>query len=177
MKYWIVGIVFIVLGLAEYAYVEYAPYSPEQRISKIRKTALGDYVMESWYQRRTEKAVQAGDPFAAQYLVGYGKKQGNEEMKERGMKALRASDTWTAKYFLYDLENDFSGVPLREQDEKSMALFVLFTNERLRPFGMSDNQYEKWKHGSNGPTEEIYKSAAAGDDFAQRIVALVEEMS
>ena len=98
-------------------------------------------------------------------------------MKERGLSVLRASDTWTAKYFLYNFENDFSGKPLREKDEKSMALFVLFTKERLRPFGMSDKQYETWALGSNGPTEEIYKSAAAGDEFAQRIVALVEEMS
>jgi len=90
LKYMLVA-VFTLVSLAGYAYVEYAPFSPQQRISKIRKTALVGVFVESWELRQAEKLMDNGDPIAARGLLGIADQEGDEELRERALSALGRS--------------------------------------------------------------------------------------
>jgi|GEM_PF-3361407 hypothetical protein len=103
MKYWILALVFVFAGLGEWAFVTWAPLTPELRRYKFTHLPGIKQYREAVRQKKFDKAFEIGDKHTLIQAMMTANTLGDNTLKTRVKRRVEGMDTAFSRYVLYYL--------------------------------------------------------------------------
>lgn len=179
MKFWMIGIVLVVLGLGEWTYVEVAPYPPDRRMQQFTNLPFvkpfAKPILKAVELRAADKmAVEGGDPWDYQLLYYVADKYGDEDRMARAKELLHASDTAAARWVTYRIEHRTKQLQRKDWEPERTILYLQMVAERIRSTITSEEDLERWQNWYKNELQELHEKAENGDENARKIVGALD---
>jgi len=123
MKYWIATLVFVFAGLGEWAFVTWAPLTPEQRHHRFTQLPGIRQYREAKRQKKQDETFERGDGgalFSAAMIVYH---LGDTDLREKLVRRLERMDSTYSKYILYHMEHG-SSTAYPPEKERELYSFI-----------------------------------------------------
>ncbi|NQV74078.1 hypothetical protein HQ496_13235 [bacterium] len=171
MKYGLLILLVAILGIGEFAFVEYYPASPIRRSSMLHNLPVIGKLMKHQeaiigadFRKKLIEDAESGNPLAAYFYYMYSS-EGSLD-RQRGLELLRSSETATAKWILgKNIDKN-----LDANSREGLLIYAQQIQEHYRISYMTHFEDEHNRRVAEAQLAQLQRSAENGDEDAQWVV-------
>ena len=168
MKYWIATLVFVFAGLGEWAFVTWAPLTPELRRYQFTHLPGIKQYREAKRQKKFDEAFERGDGGALFHAAMIVYNLGDKDLKENLVRRLQRMDSTYSKYVLYHMEHGSSNVYPPEKERAVLIYQLTLNTERQETAG--DEEWTEHLRLTKEFFEDLRQKADEGDEDSKWII-------
>jgi len=173
MKAGIAVVLVALLGLGEYAFVEYYPLEPYQREQRLIRLPVVGSIVKACQARRQERSVteirakaESGDPYAMLTLFLIGKTRTGATDMQGATILLRESSSPTATMFL----NAFITQEYEPDSREAMLLRARAMIENLRRDEQDEALFDRQTRQFDSELSALFQVSKDGNEDARWVV-------